>query len=102
LLTYELISNSVPNCDPCEEYAQALRDFVGTIPGWKSGGGVITFAGSSRRQGLELVDNNNAHPDLMKKIIAAFSSAGIPLKQISSEQLPQSLDAIIVISRHPR
>jgi hypothetical protein len=98
---YVVEFNSVPNCDECEDYAQELREFVGTLPGWKAGGDVITFAGSANRTGLRLFANSKSSPKMVQKIVSAFVSASIPLPEDTPE-VYQGLDAIIVVARRQR
>lgn len=99
---YSIEFNSVQNCDECEDYAQELRDFVGSIPGWKASGSVITFADPyAPRTGLQLVLGDKASPEVGKRLLAAFGAASIALTPRPSEQL-QGLDAIIVVARQPK
>jgi hypothetical protein len=98
---YNIEFNSIPNCDECEEYAEELRDFVSSIPGWKADGGPITFAAKYQR-GLNFSANKTLSPDVTKKIVAAFDSANVPLSMIDPQTYPGGIDAIIVVARRPK
>lgn len=97
--THAIEINSVPNCDECEVYAQQFREFFTNLPGWKAGGGVITFWDSSApRNGLQLVLSDKAPGTLDDYLTKAFRAAGISLIPRPPETL-QGLDAIIVVAR---
>ena len=98
---YSVEINSVPNCESCEDYAEELRQFFKTIPGWKVGGSTITFSDpTAPRTGLQLVLSDKASPTLDTKLIEAFGAAGISLVPRPIEPLGAlNLDAIIVVAR---
>src|SRR5262249_44208814 len=56
--TYSFELNSMPSCDECEQFAEEIRTFVNTIPGWKVSGGPLIFAQPPRR-GLWLIANES-------------------------------------------
>jgi hypothetical protein len=100
-----LVFNSVINCDECEDYAEELREFVASIPGWRSDGGTLNMAGESiPRYGLKLFSANSGIKDHIKIIINAFQSASIPLTQGDPENYDPSfkMDAIIVVGRREK
>jgi hypothetical protein len=73
--------NSIPSCDECEDYAEEMRIFISSIPGWKADGGPTPFWDSvNRNEGL-LIFTRKEDKDLssVKKLENAFDSAGIPL-----------------------
>lgn len=100
--SYSIQINSAPNCDECEVYAQEFRDFVGSIPGWNAGGGVVSYWDPHETPGgLQLFPSEKGHPEASKIMLSAFAVAGIPI----SERAPkvfQDLDAIIVVGRRPK
>ncbi len=98
---YKIEINSVPNCEECEDYAQELRELVGQIPGWKSGGSVLTFGGYPYRMGLKLFRNKKSSVQVTQKLAAAFASASIPMTEDPPEEY-QEPDAIIVVARRSK
>jgi hypothetical protein len=89
--------NSAPSCDECEQFAEELRDFFNTVPGWEGGGGPIIFAGP-RLRGFKIVcrEDEKSLP-IIKKVEGAFTDAGFPLEQ-SSEDV-QSQTFVILVGR---
>ncbi|MGC1778576.1 MAG: hypothetical protein WBB34_11560 [Xanthobacteraceae bacterium] len=99
---YSVEINSVQNCDECEDYAQEFRDFIGSIPGWKATGSVITFWDpSAPRTGLQLIVGTKASSEVEKKLLGAFAAASITLSPSPPQPL-QGLDAIIIVARIPK
>jgi hypothetical protein len=99
---YSIQINSLPNCDECEVYAQELRDFVGVIPGWKVGGGTLFLVDpAAPREGMYLILNSDLHPELRKKLLAAFAAGSIPLSIRPPDKF-QDLDAAIVVARRTK
>ncbi len=75
---YHVDFNSLPNCDECEDFAEELREFVATIPGWKIGGGPAMFWDNGPRLiGLELACRQDEKDfPAQTKLKKAFDSAG--------------------------
>jgi hypothetical protein len=99
--SYSIEFNSVQNCDECESYAEELRIFFRELPGWKTGGGVITFGDpSAPREGLQLVLDKSAPDEVANKIKSAFDAASIHLISRPRDDIKSlNLDAIIVVAR---
>jgi hypothetical protein len=99
---YHMEINSVQNCDECEDYAQELREFISTLPGWKADGSVLTFAGYPYRYGLGLSVNTASAQKLNRIVVSAFDSASIHLRQEPSAAYTNGIDAVIVVARPSR
>jgi hypothetical protein len=100
--SYALDVNSMPNCDECEVYAEELREFIGSIPGWRAGGGVIIFT-MPHEYGLKLftyADEENAPAPT--KLRNAFNSAGLELISESNPQMSKGQNIIVVARPDPR
>ena len=98
---YWIEFNSVANCDECEDYAEELRGFVSSVPGWKATGDVITFAGFAQQRGLK-ISANTSSPEVGKKIVHAFELASISLVPTDPYQYQDGLNAIVVVARRPK
>jgi hypothetical protein len=95
--TYSLQVNSMPNCDECEQFAEEVRAFLNTIPGWKAGGSGLIFAQPPRR-GLWLVANEaEQHLRPVDKLFKAFEDAGVPLRRSNEGVAPGTF--VILIAR---
>lgn len=80
--------NSGPGCDECDVFADDLRQFVATIPGWKVDGGVMVFPDPSRHRGLWLTyRSSDARLPAVQKVLNAFQDAGMPLQSEINEDL---------------
>jgi hypothetical protein len=53
--------NSVQNCDECEQFAEELRDFFNSIPGWEAGGGSLFFLQEHPRRNVILAAREQDH-----------------------------------------
>jgi hypothetical protein len=94
--TFQL--NSMPSCDECEQFAEELRTFFNTIPGWKAGGGPLIFAQQRPRRGLWLVSRDEEkHSVPVEKISKAFDGAGVALIHSSEEVQPATF--VILVAR---
>lgn len=87
----------IPDCEECMHFADELRDFINTVPGWKVGGGSLPFAGQGWRTGLSLVTKNDEQrrSPPVEKVRKAFESAGIKLN-FQSEDLRSDAFEIVV------
>jgi hypothetical protein len=97
--TYELQVNSAPNCDECELYADEIREFLSSIPGWKPRGSAIIFSEPfRRRRGIVIITREDEKKSSsVEKISKAFDAAGIILSnEIENYQKGQF---VIVIYR---
>jgi hypothetical protein len=92
---YELQVNSAPGCDECEQFAEEIRIFLNTIPGWKAGGGPLIFPQPPRR-GLWLVaaDLTSRPVELLFK---AFEGGGVPLTRETEGAVPNI--PVILVAR---
>jgi hypothetical protein len=93
---YSLQINSNPNCDECEQFAEDIRDFINTVPGWTAGGGPLNLFGSKYRYGVWIVsrpDEKDSAP--VQKIDKAFRDAGIPLEP-DTEDFPKGTFVIVI------
>lgn len=75
--------NSMPSCDECEQFAEELREFFNSIPGWKTLGGPLIFPAPPRRGLWFIVNDADQHLKPVEKIFKAFEDAGISLKRSS-------------------
>ena len=93
---YEFQINSVQNCEECEDYAEELRKFINTIPGWKAGGGTLTFL-SPLRRGIKIFMTKDGPPNAVgRKLVAALNAANI---LVDMDETNTSGPATIVIGR---
>jgi hypothetical protein len=94
---YAFDINSAPSCDECEQFAEELREFINTIPGWRVGGGAIIFqVPAPLNHGLWILAKDDRSTKAMM-IKSAFADAGMPLTY-SDENLKNG-DVIVVIGR---
>jgi hypothetical protein len=91
--------NSAPSCDPCEQFAEELRQFVSSMPGWKADGGPLIFRNPFRR-GLKIVTRSGEKEfPVVKQIVTAFEDAGMALPRDTEDSLgPGTI--VIVVGRH--
>ena len=93
---YSFQINSVPSCDECERFAEELRDFLNTIPGWTISGGPLIFSDGHWRRGLLLsTRDDERHTAPVEHVRRAFDSAGIKL-ETESEEFKKGTFVIIV------
>jgi hypothetical protein len=94
---YRFQINSTQNCDECELFAEELRDFFNSVPGWKAEGSVLFFSQPFRR-GLRLVTRSDEqHIKPVEKISKAFEDAGIALPRETEESEPGGF--VIIVAR---
>jgi hypothetical protein len=93
---YEFQVNSVPSCDECEQFAEELRDFLGSIPGVQTGGGPLIFAGRSPR-GISFITNGNRSVG-GGKVFSALQDAGVGPKPETESQMKDG-DFVVLIGR---
>jgi hypothetical protein len=100
--TYSVQVNSAPNCDECEQYAESIREFLLSVPGWKAGGSAIIFAEPfRRRRGIALYTRDDEkNSKSVEKISSAFAAAGILLAH-EIENYPPGLIIIVVYRASP-
>lgn len=79
--------NSASNCDECEEYAQELREAIGSIPGWRASGGTTIFGSAATRGIRFLVFSLEKRPNEFIKLAAAFDAAQIRFEWIEDKTL---------------
>jgi hypothetical protein len=77
--------NSLNSCDECEKFAEEIRAFINTLPGWKAGGGPLMFPSPEAwHHGLWLfAADKDAHTPPVEKVAKSFADAGLPLEQTS-------------------
>jgi hypothetical protein len=82
---YELQVNSLPSCDECDQFADEIRTFINTIPGWTAGGGPLMWPGPEElHRGLWLLaDDQDQRKSPALKVNNAFADAGLRLQQSS-------------------
>jgi hypothetical protein len=92
---YEIQINSAPSCEECELFAEEVRAYVNTIPGWAASGGPLIFPAPKLR-GLKLItrDDEKSSP-IVQKIEKTFGDAGMPLVR-SSEDAPRGTIIVLV------
>jgi len=91
--------NSVPNCEECEDYAEEFREFISSLPGWKSKGSTLIFSRPYER-GLKLFTSSDY---LANKLTTAFDSASISLpRDPERSSFAAPTEAIIVVARRTR
>jgi hypothetical protein len=94
---YDFQINSAPSCDECELFAEELREFFNTIPGWQTTGGPLIFPAPHLR-GLKIVcREQEKNLPIVKRVEQAFADAGLPLEQ-SSEDV-QAGTFIVLVAR---
>jgi hypothetical protein len=82
--------------DRQEAFAEELRDFFNTIPGWNVNSGVLPSAHARWHRGLYLVMNDNEQNIApVEKVKVAFSNAGISLIA-AIDDVQQQTFAIVV------
>jgi hypothetical protein len=95
---YEFQINSSPSCEECELFAEELREFFNTIPGWKTNGGPLLFQMPTQLRGLILFSlKETKTAEVTAKIKGAFSAAGMPLQ--SQADGVQSGSFVILVAR---
>jgi hypothetical protein len=95
--------NSASNCDECEEYAQELREVIGSVPGWKVTGGTTIFGNASIR-GIRLYVRSLANrAQAAMNLAAAFDAANIQFDWIEDESLQRvGYEYLILVARQVR
>jgi hypothetical protein len=69
--------NSATSCADCEEYAQELRDFIGSIPGWRADGGPA-FDTNANLRGLKIYTRvDTPKPEIATLLGKALDSASM-------------------------
>jgi hypothetical protein len=96
--TYNFQINSMPNCDECEQFAEEMREFFNTIPGWHAEGGPLIFVQSRPRRNLWLLANEKVHLAIVDKVEKAFVAGGVPLIRSNEEVQP---DAFVILVARP-
>jgi hypothetical protein len=94
---YSFQLNTVPSCDECEQFAEELRAFINTIPGWKTAGAPLIFPLQVPRRGLWIVSREQDHLAAVDKLNKAFGDAGLPLTRSNEEVQPGTF--LILIGR---
>lgn len=89
--------NSMPSCDECEQFAEEIRDFFNTIPGWQAGGGPLIFPQDRPRRNLLLVARDQDHLAIVDKIYNAFADGGVRLVRSNEELQPGTF--VILVAR---
>ncbi|WP_026607950.1 hypothetical protein [Methylocapsa acidiphila] len=84
--SYSLEVNSVPNCDECEQFAENIREFFNSIPGWKASGSVAFCCPPfPSGHGLYLLTKEEEkHSELAEKLFQAFEAGGALLTRESN------------------
>lgn len=98
---YPFQINSAISCDECEQFAQELRDFFNSIPGWNAGGSALFFPQPKARYGIQLVtnvDGKNSPP--VMKIRKAFADAGMALDDEVEPLQPHTF--VLIVGRQRR
>jgi hypothetical protein len=93
---YDFQINSAPSCDECEQFAEELRDFFGSIPGIQTGGGPLIFSGRYSR-GISFITNGKRSMG-GGKVFSALQDAGMSPKQETESQMKDG-DFIVLIGR---
>jgi hypothetical protein len=95
---YAFQVNSSPSCDECELFAEEIREFLNTIPGWEVSGSPLIFAQPFRR-GLRIISREDEkHIPPVEKLNKAFSDSGLLLIHESENALERG-GFVIVIGR---
>ena len=76
---YAFQINCIPDCTECESFAEELRNFFNTIPGWTVSGSSLLSTDARWQRGLYLVTRNDEQIAPVEKVMAAFFTAGIAL-----------------------
>jgi hypothetical protein len=95
--SFEFQINSAQNCDECEQFAEELRDFFNSIPGWKAGGGALFFRQERQLRNVQLVARDQDHLAIVDKIAKAFSDGGYRLERANEDVQPGTF--VILVGR---
>jgi len=94
---YDFQVNSAAGCDECEQFAENIRDFLNSIPGWKTEGGPLMFLQVTRRRGLSmLIRSSEKQVPPVERLRKAFDSAGLRLNEEVVDDMPPGRFVIIV------
>ena len=95
--SYSFQINTLPSCDECEQFAEELRDFINTVPGWQASGGPLMWTISQFRYGMFFVSHgNDQDSSVAKKVFNAFRDAGLPLTPHVELQMKQGEFTIVI------
>lgn len=89
--------NTVPSCDECEKYAQQLRDFFNTLPGFRTYGGPLIFAESHYPSGIRFLTNGNepkSSPAI--RVLKALQDAGLNPQKTAEPAVPKGKFIILI------
>ena len=93
---YAFQINCIPDCTECESFAEELRDFFNTAPGWTVSGSSLLSTDARWQRGLYLITRNDEqHIAPVEKVMAAFSTVGIALT-LSTDDFRQGTFVIVV------
>jgi hypothetical protein len=90
----------MPSCDECEQFAEEIRIFLNSIPGWHAGGGPLIFAQTpGQMHGLLMVskEEDQTVKIPVQKLRKAFDDGGAPLTYINEETQPGTF--VILVAR---
>jgi hypothetical protein len=97
---FNLQINSIPNCEECEDYAQELREFFGSLPGgWTAGGGVTIFpVTTSFREGTHITIDVD-HGELGRRLLLALEDASVAVTPTESVKLAGDMQGLILVGK---
>lgn len=97
---FNLQINSIPNCEECEDYAEELREFFGSLPGgWTAGGGVTIFpVATSLREGTHITLDAD-HGELGRQLLLALEDASVAVTPTEPAKLAGDMQGIILVGK---